>query len=287
MKETRMTKVNLSIGKYAVTPFRFDGLNIRVYCIEELCFALRENAFLLDSDLMNDSLLQWLEQECGLEELAGALYPMVHKKGSLSSFVCCILEYAGMYDKEEIDTVSRILKKGIGLNALEKRKNRVDYLIERKKYVAAIAEYDALLSAWEETNTRGENPGAGVKSGILHNRGVARIGLHRYGQAAADFLAAFQADESRESLRAFLGAKRLELGEDGYFDFLVGHPEYTGTSKEMEAQLRQLKDSFLKEPDSARLQARAGLREENFPAYIEENKRVTQALKENYRRMSQ
>ena len=64
---------------------------MKVYCMEELCCCMKENAFLLDLSLLNDELPDWIEQECGLRELAKALHFMVHKQGSLSGFVTTIL----------------------------------------------------------------------------------------------------------------------------------------------------------------------------------------------------
>lgn len=62
---------------------------------KELCYLLKENAFLLDTSLMNDGIISWIEEECGRKQLARRLYPMVHKKGSLSVFVAEILQDTG------------------------------------------------------------------------------------------------------------------------------------------------------------------------------------------------
>ncbi|MDE5589716.1 MAG: hypothetical protein K2J60_11360, partial [Acetatifactor sp.] len=77
-------RVSVCVGNYASTPYCVPGIEINVCCMEELCFVLKENAFLLDFSVMNDELLNWIERECGLKELARALHPMVHKQGSLS-----------------------------------------------------------------------------------------------------------------------------------------------------------------------------------------------------------
>ena len=127
----------LCVGNYASCAYCFEGLNLKVYCIEELCYCLKENAFLLDRDIMSDRLVDWLRQECGLPDLAADLYTMVHKKGSLSAFVCRILEYTGFYNKTVVRDVEQTLKKGAGLNIIEKRKMRIDYLVEQKKYLSA------------------------------------------------------------------------------------------------------------------------------------------------------
>ena len=95
-------KASLCVGEYCENAYNVEGLDIRVYSMEELCYCLKENAFLLDLSIMNDKLVDWIGEECKVWELAKQLYPMVHKQGSLSVFVVTILQYVGMYDPEEI-----------------------------------------------------------------------------------------------------------------------------------------------------------------------------------------
>ena len=121
-------KASLCVGEYCENAYNVEGLDIRVYSMEELCYCLKENAFLLDLSIMNDKLVDWIGEECKVWELAKQLYPMVHKQGSLSVFVVTILQYVGMYDPEEILQVEQVLKQGAGLSNLEKRKSQIDYI---------------------------------------------------------------------------------------------------------------------------------------------------------------
>ena len=64
---------SVCVGNYALTPYCVPGIEINVYCMEELCFILKENAFLLDFSVMEDALLDWIEktpEEQELPELA-------------------------------------------------------------------------------------------------------------------------------------------------------------------------------------------------------------------------
>ena len=133
-------KASLCVGEYCENAYNVEGLDIRVYSMEELCYCLKENAFLLDLSIMNDKLVDWIGEECKVWELAKQLYPMVHKQGSLSVFVVTILQYVGMYDPEEILQVEQVLKQGAGLSNLEKRKSQIDYMVEKRKYAADLEE---------------------------------------------------------------------------------------------------------------------------------------------------
>ena len=196
-------KASLCVGEYCENAYNVEGLDIRVYSMEELCYCLKENAFLLDLSIMNDKLVDWIGEECKVWELAKQLYPMVHKQGSLSVFVVTILQYVGMYDPEEILQVEQVLKQGAGLSNLEKRKSQIDYMVEKRKYAAAIRGYDMLLETWNHLEQEGkELPAGKVRAAILHNKGVALTGLMFYDKAAYYFNEAWKTDPDREHLDA-------------------------------------------------------------------------------------
>ena len=131
-------RISVSVGNYAKEPYRIRGLEIHVFSMEELCYCIRENAFLLDFTFLDDNLLDWIEHECGLVELAAKLYPLVHRRGQLSEFAVAILRYVGFYDEDAIRDTEQALKQGAGLNGMEKRKNQIDYLVRKKKYRSAL-----------------------------------------------------------------------------------------------------------------------------------------------------
>ncbi len=276
----------LCVGNYASCAYCFEGLNLRVYCIEELSYCLKENAFLLDRDIMSDRLVDWLRQECGLPELADELYTMVHKKGSLSAFVSRILEYAGFYDRAVLRDVEQTLKKGAGLNIIEKRKMRIDHLVEQKKYLSAISEYDALISSWEEAAGNGELQAAELKASLYHNRGIALAGLMRYAEAAESFYKAYETDGSRESFKCFLSAKRMELDDKEYVAYAASLPDASDLVLELEQDVERLNAAWEEETDYLRLMERRNLREEDERSYLEENRRVMEVLKDGYRSMT-
>ncbi len=275
-------KVSLSVGNYGAVPYCLEGLGLRVYCVEELCYCLKENAYLLDVDLMSDRLVAWLDQECGLKSLAEELYRMVHHKGSLSAFVIRILDYVGFYDQEILQEVERTLKKGAGLNVLEKRKLRVDQLLELRKYGTALAEYDGILEAWEESAWGG----AELKSAIWHNKGVAYAGLMRYDRAAEAFYTAYETDGKEESLKCFLAAKRMELKSQDYVSFAAEHPEYQELALELEKEVEGLNLGWERTADERRLSARSVFRQEDERGYQDENEHMLQAMKAGYRSMA-
>lgn len=277
-------KASLCVGEYCENAYHVEGLELEVHCLEELCYCLKENAFLLDLSLMNDKLVDWIGEACEVKELAKQLYPMVHKQGSLSVFVITILQYVGMYDTEDIMQVEQVLKQGAGLSNLEKRKSQIDYMVEKRKYAAAIRGYDLLLETWANLEKEGrELPAGKVRAAILHNKGVALTGLMLYDKAADQFREAWQTDPDRDHLDAYLAAKRMELTEDAYVAFAAQNPENYTESLELEKRIEQFEREWEQQPEYRQLQLRRTWRTEDRVKYDAENERLTQALKNSYR----
>lgn len=278
-------RVSVCVGNYAKTPYRIQGLEINVYCMEELCYCMKENAFLLDLSLLDDGMIEWIERECGLKELAGALHSQIHKKGSLSGFAGMILEYVGFYDSATIREVEQVLKQGAGLSGIEKRKSQVDHLVRKKKYVSALYGYDLLLQKWEEQEKSGEVlPAASCLAAILHNKGVAYAGLMRYDMAAEFFRLAYEKDEKEEYYIDYLAAKRMQLTENEYVAFAAGIPENYRHTLELEKKMERFSEEWEIQPEYLQLYNRREYRTgSDGKKYYEENDRLMRLLKDNYR----
>ena len=277
-------RVSVCVGEYAKAPYHIPGLEMNVFSMEELCYCIKENAFLLDLSLLNDGLLNWIERECGLRELAKALHPLVHKKGSLSAFVVTILRYVGLYDEVCVGETEQALKRGAGLSGIEKRKNQVDYLVEKKKYQSAIKGYDELLRKWREMEK--ENvaiPAADCLAALWHNKGVAYAGLMYYERAAECFRQAYELDNNGDYCMDYLCAKRLLLSEEDYVAFAAGHEEWYPYTLKLEKKLEGVLGEWEQQPEYLRLYNRRELRSRDRQAYDEEGERLTQALKDGYR----
>ncbi len=278
-------RASICVGNYAKTPYVIDELGVSVYCMEELCYLLRENAFLLDISLMKDALVNWIGRECGLTDLAHGLHPMIHRQGSLSAFVLTILQYTGLYDGAMLDNVEEVLKKGSGLSSIERRKSQVDFLIERGKYMSAIKGYDHLLSKWQEDERSGRRlPGNSIYAAILHNKGVALCGMMRYEKAAECFREAYEAEPVAEHLQALMGTSRLYLDDQEYVAFVGQYPEGHEISLDLEKQLEQCRELWQQQPEYLRLQERKEYRNSNeSQRYYEESDRITKAIRTQYR----
>ncbi len=275
-------KAIVCLGKYAKIPYCFEKLGNFVYSMEELSYCLKENAFLLGPEIMEDALLRFIDTECDVPQLAKELYSLVHQKGSLSAFVTIILEYVGFYDKETIRAVESTIKSGSGLNDFEKRKLQTDHLAGKKKYPAAMEEYDALIKELEAAEHREQV--AALLAGTLHNRGVVLASLYMYGEAALCFKRAYDISGEEEELRSYLSAKRMELPEKDYIALIAQTPAYYDVSLKIERRIEELEKAWINTSAYAGLQNMKEWNEQGQAhKYYEEGEQLVEVLKEEYR----
>lgn len=271
-----MGRILVCVGEYTKVPYNFPKLNTRVFCIEELCYVLKSNAILLDEDIVNRKLVKWIDMECGLEDLAASLYGMVNQKCSVSAFVTTIFEYTGYYDAGTIRKVEHTLKEGASLSGNERKKAQIDYELRQGKSSIAAVEYDLLLEQLDDKEKQ-------LQGKLLHNKGVALARNYAYGLAAQNFLKAYELSANEESYMQYLSAKRMELGDDGYIQFVAAHPEVYEKSLELE---KRIKEAILKWNDNdsnKKYEQLIRWKTSNTSLYYEEVERIVRGMKEEYR----
>ena len=59
--------------KKAKHPYEISRIHTRISTLEELCYYLCNNLYLIDYTIMNEPLCTWLDEEIGMKELAEQL----------------------------------------------------------------------------------------------------------------------------------------------------------------------------------------------------------------------
>lgn len=277
-------KAYAQIGNTATTPYYFKKLDIMVYTMEELCYVLKKEAFLLGSEIMEDDLVSFVGTDCGLEELARELHVLIHQKGTLSSLVCLIQNYVGFYSREEIARIEETLKMSSGMSDYEKKKMQIDYLVEKKRYSAANDAYDRLLKELYKLSPELLEAHSSVTAGILHNKGVAFAGLMRYDEAGECFLKAYELSGAKDSFMAFLGAKRLVLNATDYVALVSEYGKQYSDCLAFEKSFDRLNEKWQQTPEFGRLKEMRGMRAIGEQSkYYGESEKVVGLLKNRYR----
>jgi len=277
-----MSRIILGTGNYAEIPYFFEKTYVNLYSLEELCYCLVENVELIDQEIVSDKLARWLDEQCGLQTLAHALYALVNQRGSASAYVGMILEYAGLYPAETISHVEAVIRNSAGLNSYERQKVKADYMLQNKRYMLALDRYDELLSGLPSGETE-------LRSRALHNRGVVYARLFLFERAKEDFLEAYRLSDSSESLKQYLTARRMQDKEGDYVDYVAGHPEWHEESLQVEQAVQQAAGEYDMTDENRMLFTLRVCKEEgsstagNTTPYYEEIEKLTNALKDNYR----
>lgn len=232
-----MSDLILCTGKLAENPYYIVGIGMNIYSIEELCFYLVRNAYIIDNDIMDDKLCDYIKDELCLPDLSYALKSLLARKVSLGQFVSTLLEMTGYIDEEELKKVKQILVDNASLSFSEKRKKRADNLLEARKFTRAIDEYQYILNGMKPSEDKE------TYALILHNIGVAYAQLFMYDKAAYYFREAMDLCDNRDILIHYLQSLRMTMKRETYERFVLRMGYEDSIIKEVEGRLVEAKDS--------------------------------------------
>lgn len=265
-----------TVGKYTEFPYYIAQIDTSVYCVEELCFALCENTFLLDRGLLDVRMVKWLETECGLKELARQLYTLISKNESPSIFVGTILEYAHFGTEQKRRETKELLRLGADMDVSTRKKNFTDYLVENGRYAQAVTEYEKVLEEMPSINHV-------MRSQLFHNKGVALCRLFSFEEAAKAFLTAYQENpENEEAAVSYLAALRMSLSEADYIAFIAGNPAWHEQSMEVERRMGTVQAEYENSEAYRELEELLGRRDAEYYEAVSEK---LAGMQKKYREM--
>lgn len=209
------TQMYMCIGTLSTTPYFLSGLGVNIYSMDELCYYLCVNAYILDNDLIDVRLCDHMRDNFEMPELAAKLRKMIKAGKTLGEMVTTILTDTKYCNDEEIGKIKQILVDNASLSFAAKRKVRGDNLLCANKYPRAIEEYQYVLSVLSKE----EEPE--LYSSILHNVGCAYSMMFLLDKAAEYFRQAYETDNSRESLVMYLVCLRLTAKKEEYDRIVV------------------------------------------------------------------
>ena len=84
--------------KKARSPYFIQNISTNIYTLEELCYYLYHNIYLVDQTIINEALCSWIAQELELPRLAAKLRPKLGKFASAEDILyqslppvsCCL-----------------------------------------------------------------------------------------------------------------------------------------------------------------------------------------------------
>lgn len=194
-------------------PYFLEGIAWNIYSMEELCYFIESNIYLLDEQFMSEELCLWIKEEMKRSSLAEKLLSILKHKGFLADFVYLILKDTGYCSTDTIKQVVYILKQMQKKSRFECKKMRADHLMGMEKYLSSAYEYEKLLNsseyAYQEQTLIGN---------IWHNLGTAYSHLFIFKEAANCYEQAFQRNQNEESLKQCLLCYGIMNQETAFFE---------------------------------------------------------------------
>lgn len=225
-----MARVICAVGEPAGEPYYVEKVERNVWSAEELSWLLVQSARFLDAGIMDPVMVDWLETQCALPELAEKLRPLLGKERELSAFVSSILNYTGFVTPDKEEKTREIVSSGQGMEEFGRRMTKAAYLSENLQPYAALEEYEAILRELPELERETR-----IRALCAAGRIYAEMFMFR--TAAERYEKAWQLSGDRETYLKFLSAKRLELSDSEYVAFISEHPEAGEASLELEKRL--------------------------------------------------
>ena len=272
-----MSKPILCIGSYAENPYHIEKIGRNVYCIEELCYCIVKNAFLLDEESFGSSLFDWIEEECSLVKLSDELRSMYAKKCSMAALAGTILDYVGYNTRKEVDKTEEILRGNAGMDVYQKKLARANFLLKNGRYAMAFKEYEFLLANTPSIDRQ-------LRAKIEHNEGVMYARLFLFDKAAKMFLKAYEDDGDKESYYQYLSAVRMDLSNKEYVSFIADNDEAYEASMEIEKRMKEAEDLYASSDENHKLGTLSVYKAEGkMHEYYDQVGEITDKMKQTYR----
>ena len=131
--------------KKADKPFFVESINTNIYSLEELCYFLYHNLYLVDSSVINENLCIWISEELDLPRLAAKLRPHLGKFASAEDVLYPVFKEINYLTYDELKALNVKLAKLDQEAPLLRKKRKGDALVANKMYVSAIKVYQQLL----------------------------------------------------------------------------------------------------------------------------------------------
>ncbi len=239
-----MGNLILCHDRHAVQPYEITRIHCRIYTIEELCFYLCNNLYLIDYTIMNGQLCDWLDEELGMESLASALRDVLRLHGSVEKFVLTILKSSKIYREPEMIRIQNVLEHLKNQKDIERQKFKGDNLLESGEVEEAILVYQAIMNQ-EKDETVDDKFYGKIYAGL----GAAYGRLFLYQESARMYDRAYQICGDRALLKPYLYASYKYMSLEEYHILITKNEQYMEINAQMRREIDEVKKNLTEDTD--------------------------------------
>lgn len=195
----------------ASEPYCFPMTKTRVYSMEEACYYIRNNIYMMQEEIFDQEFVNWIRRELGMEVTADKLERMRKDHNNLKDIVvtlCCSCDY---YTESEINRLIDIMDETQNLPVRGRQLIKADSFLKSGSLEKARQEYEGILKSPDMLNATEEEYGA-----VYHSLGVVCARMGEFRQAAGAFQKAYEQNRETESMQSYLYCLRLGDFEEEY-----------------------------------------------------------------------
>ncbi len=228
--------------KKAEHPYFIENISTNIYSIEELCYYLYHNLYLVDQTIINEELCKWLEKELELVKLASKIRQGMEHQSGIEDILYPVFKEINYLTYEELKVLNSQFAELNQETPAVRQKRKGDSLVENKMYANAIRVYQKILDKTEFPKER-----TGLETEVMYNLGCAYSYLFQMEKAMECFWNAYirsgSADE--KALKAYLLAFRSIRNKEEY----THRMQELKISDELKNDIEDSLDHFAKIPE--------------------------------------
>lgn len=218
--------------KKAKEPYYIGRIRKSIGTLEEFCYFLRNHLYLVEEEMFDQRLTDWLEEELELPELAEQLRQLEAQYASFSQKVLAVLSYASLYTSGEMEKIKDALNRFKNLKEVEKKKYQGDSLLKSGELSQAILLYRSIL--YQE---RDESVEYGFYGQVYGSLGAAYGRSFLYEEAAKMYQKAYEISRKKEMAKAYLYACKQYQSPKQYQELLLTEEIYQSLDAEIGQEL--------------------------------------------------
>lgn len=198
-----MGRLILCCGEQAEHPWYVKESDTKLYSMEELCYYIYNNIYIISRSFFNLGLVDWIGEELKLPVAARKLRELVINYNSPKDMVVTVLCSTDYYTEWEIKELIQIMDELSHKSEAQREKYKADLWLRKGRFSLAAKEYKKLLGGRKGGLTAEE------MGDIFHNLGIACLHIGTMEEAAGHFWEAYERNHRRESLKAYVGACQI------------------------------------------------------------------------------
>ena len=202
--------------KKAKHPYEISRIHTRISTLEELCYYLCNNLYLIDYTIMNEQLCRWIADELEMQDLAVKLVELIRNHGSVEKFVVLVLE---------------------------RQKYKADEVMESGELESAILVYMSIVNGEKDDSVDKRFYGR-VSACLAGAYGRAFL----YEESARMYEKAYKICEDNKMLEGYLYASSRYMPQDEYQKMVMGNEILLEIDNKLTEKIEKVRENINIEP---------------------------------------